>query len=237
MVKISKVIDDVAAIDFSRMYELDTCGSPKAPPMLHVKALLLNLEAVQNSLGPELSKNNHPTKLPGFIEFGRTECLHACVHAIKQGLDNWFTFTPEEVFGMPLPLMLQFGHYTHVLYRLAMREDPAWDRATVRNAVDLIQTLERGAEVLCSVSNVVGLQGDGSDFFSKCATTLRSAIPVWRRAFEESSAAMATEPGAQNGLGLGTVAGAGAPENLVPMDFSVDPWFSDVFSSWETYSA
>lgn len=166
-------------------------------------------------------------------ELGRIGCFYACIHAIKQGLDNWFSLTPGELFGASLGLLVHFGRYTHVLYRLAMREDPAWDRAAVRNAVDLIQTLERGAEHMGSVPEAVQFRSDASDFFTKCAMTLRGAIPIWERALEGVDATLGTDPVARSALEL--EAPDVAPGDFVAMDFSDDAWLSEVFSSWETW--
>ncbi|KAL6416266.1 putative zn 2cys6 transcription factor protein [Ilyonectria robusta] len=254
IVQIQKVMDVVTTLMHERLFESEAHGPPKAPSILHVKALRLNLEAIEKGFRPEMAEskvvrsylydtymmiNNlalcstgPPTNTFMLNELERTRCFYACIHAIKQGLDNWFCLTPGELFGASLGLLLHFGRYTHVLYRLAMREDPAWDRAAVRNAVDLIQTLERGAEHMGAVPEAVQFRSDASDFFTKCAMTLRGAIPIWQRALGGVDATLGTDLAAQNAVEL--EAPDVAPGDFVAMDFSDDAWLSEVFSSWES---
>ncbi|KAH6887037.1 hypothetical protein B0T10DRAFT_607829 [Thelonectria olida] len=253
IVKISKVMDDVNAANFGRLFESEIHGPSKVPPVLHVKALVVNLDAVKGALRPELLRNKvvksylcdtyaminnialHNTTystIPGLTQLGKTECFYACLEALKQGLDNWFSFTPEELYGTSMPLLLHFGRSTHILYRLAMAEDVAWDRAAARHAVDLIQTVERAAELLASVPHQVQMQSDGSDFFTKGAAALRNAVSTWKKAFADADAALNAGPGIQNGVELGAV--DVAPNEFVMAEFSDDAWLTEMFTSWET---
>ncbi|KPM41743.1 hypothetical protein AK830_g4856 [Neonectria ditissima] len=256
IVQIQKVMDNVTALTCERLFESEAHGPPKVPSLSHVKALHSTLQAVEKGFAPGMLENKvvrsylsdtymmindlplYCTNAPcnntfGLNELGRTGCFHACIHAIKQGLENWFSLTPEELFGASLGLLLHFGRWTHVLYRLAMREDPAWDRTTVRTTIDLIQTLERGAERMDSVPKAVCLRGDGSNFFTNSAMTLRGAIPIWKRALEGVDATSNGDFMAQNVQGL--AAPDVAPNEFVAMDVSNDAWMSEVFSLWEIY--
>ncbi|CAM1504638.1 Fc.00g022290.m01.CDS01 [Cosmosporella sp. VM-42] len=255
IVKISKVMDDATTAASWRFLDSETYGAPKVPPVLHVKSLSANLEATKATIPPAiletrvvrsyvcdttmminnlpLSNAVYPPKMSGLVEFGKSEYFYACIQATQQGLDNWFSFGPEELFGASMALLLHFGRYTHNLYRLAMTENPGWDRAAVLNAVDLIQTLERGAELVGSVPESVGLYTDGSDFFTKSAATLRSAVPIWKRTFAESGTPTSMGSGAvQGGVEAGAVDVASC--DFVPMDFSDDAWLTNIFTSWES---
>lgn len=113
-------------------------------------------------------------------------------------------------------------------------EDPAWDRATVHNTVDLLQVLERGAERLASVPAAVGLKSLGGDMFTKSSVTLRTSIPIWRRALEHAGAIPRDDsvPGALAGPGS-TAEPALGPDSFMPIDFSDDAWMTDMFTSWD----
>ncbi|KAF7562249.1 hypothetical protein G7046_g1896 [Stylonectria norvegica] len=254
IVKISRIVDDANLVASGRLFAAETGNLPKTPPMLHVKALLANLETIEKELPPWLVGNrvirsymcdtttmindlplfcgHFRLSVPGWVDFGRTECLYGCLNAIKAGLDNWFSFTPNELFGSSMGIPLHFGRFTHILYRLAISEDPAWDRNVVRSAVDLVTTLERAADLFGSVPEALGLQTDGSDPFNKGATTLRLAAPMWKRAFVElDAAAENVRLGSQGGIGEGALGGVSG--DFVPMDFSDDAWLTDMFTSWE----
>lgn len=56
--KICKVLDDVNTADFGRVFESDVKGPPRAPPILHVKCLVADLNAVKETLPPSLLVNS-----------------------------------------------------------------------------------------------------------------------------------------------------------------------------------
>ncbi|KAI5462859.1 hypothetical protein BGZ63DRAFT_379866 [Mariannaea sp. PMI_226] len=255
--KICKVKDDMNMTASARLTEFDSNCPPRPPPILYIKSFLARIEAVKKEVRADLLENKiiksylsnaflvinnlplfsqaNPNVLPGLAEFGRTECVFACLHAIEQGFDNWFCFNIEELFGMSMAVMLHFGINTHFLYRLSIIEDPAWDRAAVRKALDLIQILERGAERVGSVPQAVGLQTNGGDFFTSSAATLRNAIPMWRRAFANTDATSAGgDFMAQGSVQLG--GGGVLPNSFETMDDIFDDiWLPDILTAWQAY--
>lgn len=149
---------------------------------------------------------------PGWIDFGRAECFHACVEALRHFVDNWFLFDHHEIFGMFIGLGLHFAQATHMIYRLSMAptssgsggvggEDPGWDRQSVRNAIDLPRILVEGADKFVEVSRVVGLETDdgGMDPYLLTGEGLKQAATQWARTFADTDARRSVVPGSGSG--------------------------------------
>ncbi|KAM5349220.1 hypothetical protein ACJ41O_005727 [Fusarium nematophilum] len=248
--EISKITDDITMAFPLQPVNLQATGQPLTPPTLYVKSLLMRVEATKKVLRQELSDNEViqsylynatmminslpiantfcAESLPGVADFGKTDCIFACIDAIKKGLDNWLAVADKDRWGMTVAPLLQFGRCCHTLYRVYMTEDPAWDRFRVRNAVDVIQILEQGAQAMEAVPRAVGLQGDGDDFFSRSAMALRSTILIWKKAFVDSEASAGFGHGAQ------LVAAPTQPSvsdlDFMQMDFSHDGWLEEIFT-------
>lgn len=58
IVQIQKVMDVVTALTYERLFESEAYGPPKVPSILHIKALRLNLEAVEKGFRPEMSESS-----------------------------------------------------------------------------------------------------------------------------------------------------------------------------------
>lgn len=178
-----------------------------------VVAHLLSTEAMINELPL------HPAEPPTttrHLDFGRTECFHACLTALTHFLTTWLSFTPAELPGLPMSLHMLANRCTQMLYRLALADDPAWDRAAVTGSVDVLATVERYADLYGAVPGTIGLETDGGDMYSRCAGVLRATVPIWRKALEEA----------------GVGGGMGADEGLLDlpaMDMAFDGWFNDSF--------
>lgn len=168
---------------------------------------------------------------PGSVDFERTECFYACLNAIKGCLDNFFSVTDEEILGYPMPVHLHFSRCTHILYRLLLMDDPAWNRSAISSTIDLFDTLERCAERYFAVPAKMGLDTDGTDIYTRAAEVLRNTVPLWQRALEDVGAIPGAAVAATEEQSADPVVGQG----LATMDISVDGWFSDVFSICDTY--
>ncbi|KAF4964050.1 hypothetical protein FSARC_7999 [Fusarium sarcochroum] len=254
IVKVSRIMDDLLlAVPPAHLASVE--GQSRTPPILYVKSLVTKLDVTKQQLSQELlgdkivqsylhnaymMVNSIPVMnssclniKSGLSDFGKTDCIYACVDVIKQGLDNWFSFAAEDVWAMPLAPMLQFGRCTHILYRIYMTEDPAWDRFDLRKAIDLIQVLERGAEVMETVPRTVSLHSDGDDFFARTSRTLSHAATLWKRAFAESGVGDNYDCGIQGSTGSG--AGDFTFDGLMSMDTFDDAWLSEIFTSWDSH--
>lgn len=304
MARALRIGEDVLTASGWRFFEPEAYAPPKPPPMVLVKALRSNLDALRLSLRPEITGNSknstlspHPSFIillnttfssetiraylewtdaminelpllhrpapktgPGWIDFDRAECFHACVEALRRFIDAWLVFEQHDIFGMFMGLGLHFAQATHIVYRLSMAptsssagagEDPGWDRESVRNAIDLPRILTEGADKFASISEVVGLETeDGEeDAFIATAVSLRRAAETWGKAFADTETRRPTDAAAAfssevtGGAMINTTAitvsgGAGEGvangEDVPMMDFSAGFWMPDLFESWDS---
>lgn len=161
---------------------------------------------------------------PGTVDFVRTSCYYACLTAIRASLLNFFTFPTASLFAFPMSMHLHFSYCTHILYRLYLIDDPAFDRSHITRTVDLLGSIERLERRYADVPRAVGMETDGTDIFTRGAEVLRATVPMWRKTLEETGvmAPQATD--------YGVDAGSGAALQLDPMDVAPDGWFTDVFT-------
>ncbi|KAF4459217.1 zn 2cys6 transcription factor [Fusarium albosuccineum] len=256
IVKICKVVDDVTTVVPLRALTSETpqkSEQSKLPPTLYVKSLVSRLDAVHKELSPRLLDNKvvkshlfnayatinsvaiinmaSSDALTGPVNFGRSDCVYACVEATKKCMDNWLTFTPEDVWSMSMESQLHFGRCAQIMYLIFMTEDPAWDRFGVRRSVDLVQFLERGAQLMESVPAAIGVRSEGTDFFSRSSAAARNTAAMWSKTFADSEAASGIGLHAQVPVDPGSVEIDGT---FIPMDFD-DAWMTEMFMSWDTY--
>lgn len=101
-----------------------------------------------------------------------------------------------------------------MLYRLSLTDDPGWDRATIRQTVDLIAVLEKAAGRFAAVARDVGLKSDGpdgGDMFTKGANALYSTIPAWKASLEQCGAIPPSDSSASTaGAGTTTAPASGS---------------------------
>lgn len=58
IVQIQKVMDVVTTLMHERLFKSEAHGPPKAPSILHVKALRVNLEAIEKGFRPEMAESS-----------------------------------------------------------------------------------------------------------------------------------------------------------------------------------
>ena len=166
------------------------------------------------------------------IDLERTTCFYECVQAITECLDNFFSFTPAEMFAQPMTVHLHFSQCIHILYRLSLMDDPGWDRSAVSTSVNLLDMLERCAAMYAAMPASMGLETDGTDVYSQAAEVFRSTIPVWRRAME-AAGAIPADTG--SGLGQQQDQEPMTGHELALMDMTMDGWFTDVFAMGDSF--
>ncbi|KAI1080844.1 hypothetical protein F5B20DRAFT_539175 [Whalleya microplaca] len=218
-------------------------------PLWHTNS---SLTCMQSPPKPSPSNNGDLTKLDAY---------YATMQACKACLDNFLSFEPAEFIGLSFPLVLHFGRSTQVLYRLLLADDPDWDRAIVRDTVDLLDIMERGAASYEQVAELYGIESDGPgegeeclDFYTKCANALRATIPIWGATLDQLGVGR-SGAGARGAAGVGTTGGAGAAAaagvgqagaSMAPimmdqsgfglaeyMDFENDAWMTDILRTWD----
>ncbi len=73
----------------------------------------------------------------------RYEALEACLSAARDWFDRHFSIPSYVYIGMTFSYWWNMAHCLLTLYRLTVLDDPAWDRRSVRNRVDLLAILDR----------------------------------------------------------------------------------------------
>lgn len=129
------------------------------------------------------------------LSFARAESLQSCLSAVNHFLDNLLSFKPQEHGGLHFHYWLNYMRCLRIVYRLLLTEDPAWDRNIVRESVDLIGSLQRGAEVCRAIVAAAGLDSNGKDAFTILSTNLLRVKPIWIEALEQAGISLAVEEG------------------------------------------
>jgi hypothetical protein len=154
----------------------------------------------------------------------RFEYLYTCVQATKSVLDNFLSLSPSDWVGLNFPIILQQTHSLQIMHRMSCLQNPGWDRALVRDTIDVLDYLEQAAiKVEQAYENLqVGGTEEETSVFFKGAQILRSALPIWAAGLENAD--RVDEPqgseNVENGL------------NETLMEFPDETWFSDFFGSW-----
>lgn len=125
-----------------------------------------------------------PTLYYRSCDFSRLEILHQCLHSAISTTETYLSFTPDQYSGVNIIFMLIFRHSTQLLYQLSLLEDPGWDRAWVRETIDVVNCIDQAAERLEVASDIAGSVDNGSaqHFYFQTAVGLRISIPAWRAA-------------------------------------------------------
>jgi hypothetical protein len=165
------------------------------------------------------------------LNFTRAEHLYCCLRAIRLFFENFFSFKPQEYYGLHLHYWIYFLRCTRIVYRFLVFDDPAWDRATIRDSVNLMDTMQRAIDTCMSVPTAVGFETDGRDMFSSMGSTLRHAKSIWTKTLEQIGA-MAPA------IAAGPVSiGANQPNSSQPflaedfmlLDIYDDAWIGNIF--------
>ncbi|RYP60922.1 hypothetical protein DL771_010331 [Monosporascus sp. 5C6A] len=279
LVRIFRVAEEVLHIRWSASEFDGHAAATRPTPAYYIKALRANLEGIRRDLPPELVEDrvvltylygaeaqinelglqNPGPSSPGVsMDFGRTEFFEGFLRATKLWLVKYLSFESAEYIGFTVSMYLFFSRLTQILYRLSLMDDPAWDRAAVHHAVDLIATLETAAARFAGVAPAAGFEGDGSDGddgFTRAAHALQATIPSWRAKLEQAGAIPVTAPAAGDKPGI---AGAGETslaagetttvhesefgsssvdqmQEFMMMDFADDPWITEFFTPlWDS---
>ncbi|KAH8175191.1 Zn2/Cys6 DNA-binding protein [Sarocladium implicatum] len=252
--RLSRMLGDIVAAASWHPPEAATTRSVHPASLLHVKALRATLKDIKATTPDDILERRQVksymlvaqamvNELPLYpvapnarrlatIDLERTTCFYECVQAITECLDNFFSFTPAEMFAQPMTVHLHFSHCIHILYRLSLMDDPGWDRSAVSTSVDLLGMLERCAAMYAAMPASMGLETDGTDVYSQAAEVFRSTIPVWRRAME-AAGAIPADTG--SGLGQQQDQEPMTGQELALMDMTMDGWFTDVFAMGDSF--
>lgn len=111
----------------------------------------------------------------------RLDHLYACLHVVKQFFDLFFTISPAEYTSLALPYLTQLSHCLVTLFRLSTLDYPGWDKAAVKDTVDILAIAEQIATRMGQVADAVGMRSEGAygDPFSKLGMMMQKLRSEW----------------------------------------------------------
>ncbi|KAI4937718.1 hypothetical protein J4E85_000153 [Alternaria conjuncta] len=125
------------------------------------------------------------------------------------------------VIGLTAPSMLVFSYCIKTLYRFAsLKGIPDWIPPIVQSSFDIVQCLERFAEIAEEANTEFKAKTGEDTLFAAAAETLRGMAPNWKLPTSEHDDAMgSTVDGWNDGFG-----------DMGVMDFASDFWMPSVFN-------
>ena len=173
-------------------------------------------------------------------EGSKVDGMYAVVKAIRSWYDLFFGMPAQEVPGMPFSFFIQFTQ-THVaLYKLAVSDDPAWDKSFLRSTTDPATLFYRSIERFQQVAAVYPMKSttDAPTVFAKGVSMVSHIKASWEPALThhlgglptpESQATQSAGLGMTPNLSADPAAGFGDPSTW---DFGDMGWMTDVLP-WE----
>ncbi|KAF7590249.1 hypothetical protein BBP40_003133 [Aspergillus hancockii] len=148
----------------------------------------------------------------------RLDHLYACLNAVKAFFDLLLTVPTALLTSIALPDLIHMSHCLVTLFRLSTLDYPGWDKATVRDTVDIIAIAGDLADRLNEVAQTVGIYGEGAhgDPYSKLATTMLKLRGEWVSRLSDLEA-----------MDMNTA-------SELP-SFNMDEWDFDSFLNWSEF--
>ncbi|RDW65808.1 uncharacterized protein DSM5745_09547 [Aspergillus mulundensis] len=111
----------------------------------------------------------------------RLDHLYSCLHVVKQFFDLFSAINPVEYTALALPHLAQLSHCFVTLFRLSTFDYPGWNKAAVKNTVDILVVADQISTSLSQVAATVGIHSDGanSDPYSKLGMILQKLRTEW----------------------------------------------------------
>ncbi|KAJ9296563.1 hypothetical protein DTO271G3_5261 [Paecilomyces variotii] len=111
----------------------------------------------------------------------RLDHLYACLHVVKQFFGLFFTIPPAEYTSLALPYLTQLSHCLVTLFRLSTLDYPGWDKAAVKDTVDILAIAEQIATRMGQVADAVGMRCEGAygDPFNKLGMVMQKLRSEW----------------------------------------------------------
>ncbi|KAI1775072.1 hypothetical protein F4818DRAFT_452007 [Hypoxylon cercidicola] len=208
--------------DITRHEKLGTVvrNHPMIMELYHFTELLINEAAI--------SKPATPWHEPDLRRF---EVYQNCLVSIKAFLDTFFS-TPITMYGsMAFTSYPQLVRVMRCLHRITTIQDPAWDRDAVRRSVDLIPTCDKiiaTFEYLKAASTLVSPDAGEDESHNWGLGVFRKMRATWQNELVNMDATNAAT------RETSLIDGAQSGGFTAPVDFSGDPWLSDVLNDfWE----
>jgi hypothetical protein len=127
-----------------------------------------------------------------------------------------------DVMSLTAPSMLIWSYCCKILYRLSsIKGIPGWDPTIVQSTIDIVQCLERFAEIAERANAEYKAQTGEETLFGSAAETLRAVAPNWKLPTSEHDDAMGSAAD-------GWYSGIGGDAGM--LDFSSDFWMPSAFN-------
>lgn len=139
---------------------------------------------------------------PSDPAFRRFEVYQSCLTSIKGWVDAFFSAPLTVSTGVPLIHHPRFVHLMRGLHRLSTLEDPAWDRDSMKQTLDLIPTCDRFIEVFKTLNCPVSTGDEDDEAFSFGVRLFQNLKAKWQTelANMERTSPPAPDPGFFNDM-------------------------------------
>ncbi|KLU90437.1 hypothetical protein MAPG_10291 [Magnaporthiopsis poae ATCC 64411] len=136
-------------------------------PVLHVLDLMINECAINKAHRTQLSLNpDMPEPGPGSLAANpqQLDHLHGCADALERYFTRIFAIPALYYHGFSFAMCTRMTHTLVALFRLAVYDDPLWDRAALRSRLDVIAMIDGITAKVMEVRNAAGLdEGEDAD--------------------------------------------------------------------------
>lgn len=108
--------------------------------------------------------------------------LSGCVRTARSWIDIFLRIEPAEYVSFGFFIWSQLSNVLTCLYRLTVLEVPGWDRAAVREAVDLVHLIDEIALRFSRVPAEAGLIDDlpgGTNIMTSAVRSIRFIQATW----------------------------------------------------------
>jgi hypothetical protein len=149
----------------------------------------------------------------------RIEYLMELLQTCKACRDHALT---GDVMSLTAPSMLIWSYCCKILYRLSsITGVPGWDPTIVKSTVDIVQCLEKFAEIAERANTEYKAETGEDTVFAAAAETLRAIAPNWKPPTTEHDNAMGNAADGWN---------SGIGGDMTMLDFSNDFWMPSAFN-------
>ncbi|KAI1460285.1 hypothetical protein F4805DRAFT_388847 [Annulohypoxylon moriforme] len=193
---------------------------PITSHLCHFTELLISESAISNPSTPW----NEPDRR-------RFQVYQSCLTAIKAYFDAFFSTPVSLLESMPFTSYPQVVRVLKGLHKITTIQDPAWDRAAVRNSIDLVSTCDKiiaTLEYLKASATLASRDGSEDESHNWGLFVFRKLKESWQNELEFIDAANAQNRDVPVPDGVHDSGVASSTE------FASDPWLSDMWNKlWE----
>ncbi|RAL02599.1 transcription factor domain-containing protein [Aspergillus ibericus CBS 121593] len=168
-------------------------------PAFHLRALQLRIDMIKTEIPASLAGNKpilfyvYDAEISLYevalaqpradteMSTRRLDHLYTCIQLVKQFFDLFFTICPAEYTSLALPNLTQLSHCLVTLFRLSTLDYPGWDKAAVKDTVDILAVAEEIATRMGQVADAVGIRSERGciDPYSKLGMMMQKLRSEW----------------------------------------------------------